>query len=149
MFLDGVQIIFSSATCPLDLTELVNEIVDDSHILYITSNHLHKVLPNVEQKFIRVREKDKVQRTVDIVTEVTKSKKNKVLIFCKVTPFFSFPSTNSSIQDSGTALFLSSELNNQHGFSSLLLSRKRKDSFNMLEEEASRILVSTDISGEN
>ena len=82
-FVDGAQMIFASATCPVDLTDLVAEIVDDQHILYVTSRHLHKIMPNVEQKFIRVRENEKVQKLFEELSEINLNKK-RVLVFCKV-----------------------------------------------------------------
>lgn len=79
--------VFASATCPLDLTDLVNEIVNEQHILYVTSRHLHKLMPNVEQQFIRVREDEKMKKLVEIVTNMNLNK-NRILIFCKVSTDF-------------------------------------------------------------
>ncbi|KAI6171054.1 hypothetical protein M3Y97_01082400 [Aphelenchoides bicaudatus] len=126
---DGAQMIFASATCPLDLTELVNEIVNDQHILYVTSRHLHKIMPNVEQKFIRVRSDEKTQKLIDILKKEINFSKNKVLVFCK---------------DKNSAEMLSKELSEQYGFSNILIA-KLKDSFEKLENEKSNILISTDL----
>lgn len=120
--------IFSSATCPTELTDLVKEIIDERHILYVNSKNLHKVQPNIEQKFIRVREMDKLQRVADIITNELKLLKHRILIFCK---------------DNKTAEFVSHELTHQYGFSNTLLSH-RNTTFEELEEE-SRILIATDM----
>uniref|UniRef100_A0A914XP07 ATP-dependent RNA helicase n=1 Tax=Plectus sambesii TaxID=2011161 RepID=A0A914XP07_9BILA len=79
---EGTRLIFSSATLPDGLQTLVEGVVDTKNLLYVTSDHLHQVLPHVKQTFIRVREMDKLDKLVAIYN--TKSADGQLLVFCKV-----------------------------------------------------------------
>ena len=74
------QLIFVGATMPKDLGGGVGQVVDTESLKVIQTQHLHKVLPHVYQKFIR---SPKINRT-DYLMEILEKdleKKRQVLIF--------------------------------------------------------------------
>lgn len=83
-FLGGARVIFASATCPGNLQDLAEGIVDGPKVRYLMSKHLHRIPLNITQLFIRVREMDKMDKLVDILQNDLKSIHNKTLVFCKV-----------------------------------------------------------------
>ncbi|VDM54747.1 unnamed protein product [Angiostrongylus costaricensis] len=80
----GARVIFSSATCPEQLESLADGVVDRQFLHYIRSPRLHSLLHNLELKFIRVREKDKIARLKELLTgDMTLGKLNETMVFCK------------------------------------------------------------------
>ena len=74
------QIIFAGATMPKDIGGSLGQVIDTDSIKVIQTQHLHKVLPHVYQKFIR---SPKINRT-DYLLEILEKdveKKRQVLIF--------------------------------------------------------------------
>uniref|UniRef100_A0AC34FVD1 ATP-dependent RNA helicase n=1 Tax=Panagrolaimus sp. ES5 TaxID=591445 RepID=A0AC34FVD1_9BILA len=83
---NGARIIFSSATCPNELQDLAEGIVDSSFLTYIKSNTLHLLLPNIEQKFLRITHPERLEKLKEIVEKELQATTNgRILIFCKDT----------------------------------------------------------------
>ncbi|KAK0411279.1 hypothetical protein QR680_005579 [Steinernema hermaphroditum] len=80
---EGARVIFSSATCEDGLRELAEGIVDSQKLIFLRSKALHGLLPHVEQKFIRVREMDKVDLLKKLVGDDLARESNQTLVFCK------------------------------------------------------------------
>ncbi|CAD5231678.1 unnamed protein product [Bursaphelenchus xylophilus] len=78
---EGARLIFTSATCPDDLQDLAEGIVDAPRIRYLLSPNLHRIPPNITQTFIRVREMDKIKKLVELLRKEPENAKS--LIFCK------------------------------------------------------------------
>ncbi|KAH7730446.1 DEAD box protein/DEAH protein box helicase [Aphelenchoides avenae] len=98
MCADGARLMFCSATCPDELQEIVEGVVSNRQIYYVRSDSLHRVSANIEQQFLRVRERDKVEKLVELLGEDLKHEGRKTLVFCK---------------DGRTARFVSSSLRNK------------------------------------
>uniref|UniRef100_A0A158R3Z2 RNA helicase n=1 Tax=Syphacia muris TaxID=451379 RepID=A0A158R3Z2_9BILA len=77
----GARVIFSSASCPETLQSLVESLVSPEHLSYIKSRYLHDLLPHVRQKFIRIREVDKNDELLKMLTNTKYS--GQILIFCQ------------------------------------------------------------------
>lgn len=87
----GARIIFSSATCPNELQDLAEGIVDSSALTYIKSHTLHRLLPNIEQKFLRITRPERLQKLKEIIEKELQATSNaRILIFCKVCLFLKF-----------------------------------------------------------
>uniref|UniRef100_A0A914QNV8 ATP-dependent RNA helicase n=1 Tax=Panagrolaimus davidi TaxID=227884 RepID=A0A914QNV8_9BILA len=83
---NGARVIFSSATCPNELQDLAEGIVDSSYLTYIKSNELHRLLPNIEQKFLRITHPERLERLKELVEKELQATNNgRILIFCKDT----------------------------------------------------------------
>lgn len=76
----ATQLVLASATMPTNVEESLNLIIDTSTLNVVTSPYLHKVMPHVTQKFIRMR---KSQRPFELLSQVKKDidRKRPVIIF--------------------------------------------------------------------
>ena len=84
---NGARVIFASATCPDELQDLVEGVVDASSLAYIKSYRLHRLLPNIEQKFLRITHPERMERLKEIVEKELQTNDGRVLVFCKVNIF--------------------------------------------------------------
>ncbi|RCN28135.1 helicase protein [Ancylostoma caninum] len=81
---NGARVIFCSASCPEELECLADGVVDRQFLRYIKSPKLHSLSHNVEMKFIRVREKDKITRLTELLSEdMKRGDLNQTIVFCK------------------------------------------------------------------
>uniref|UniRef100_A0A914CH11 ATP-dependent RNA helicase n=1 Tax=Acrobeloides nanus TaxID=290746 RepID=A0A914CH11_9BILA len=117
----GARVIFCSATCPDGLQELAEGVVQADYLQLVKSDYLHKLLPNVKQTFIRVREQDKIPYLIDLIADDYESVNGRTLIFCK---------------DNDTVTFVSEKLLGDH-IPNKVLGRDHNI-------EGARLLVSTD-----
>ncbi|KHJ90183.1 hypothetical protein OESDEN_09976, partial [Oesophagostomum dentatum] len=121
---EGARIIFCSASCPEELECLADGVVNRQFLRYIKSPKLHSLSHNVEMKFIRVREKDKIDRLTKLLTEdMKRGELNQTVVFCK---------------DRATASFVHQQLQTFDHRVTLWKSPMEFD-------EASRIFVATDV----
>ncbi|VDL83372.1 unnamed protein product [Nippostrongylus brasiliensis] len=80
----GARVIFCSATCPEELECLADGVVERQFLRYIKSPNLHSLLPNVDLKFIRVREKDKISTLESLLSQdLKRGELNQTMVFCK------------------------------------------------------------------
>ncbi|KAL6731813.1 hypothetical protein Aduo_002642 [Ancylostoma duodenale] len=81
---NGARVIFCSASCPEELECLADGVVDRQFLRYIKSPKLHSLSHNVEMKFIRVREKDKITRLTELLADdMKRGELNQTIVFCK------------------------------------------------------------------
>ncbi|PIO60378.1 hypothetical protein TELCIR_18124 [Teladorsagia circumcincta] len=120
----GARVIFCSATCPEEVECLADGVVDRQFLRYIRSPRLHSLLPNIELKFIRVREKDKIARLAELLSEdMKRGELNETMVFCK---------------DRATAAFVHQQLQSFEYKVHLWTSRDATG------EEGARIFIATD-----
>lgn len=76
----STQMVLASATMPTNVEESLNLIIDTSTLNTITSPYLHRVMPHIKQKFIRIR---KQQRPIELLSLVKKDldRRRPVVIF--------------------------------------------------------------------
>ncbi|KAK6051143.1 hypothetical protein COOONC_11350 [Cooperia oncophora] len=80
----SARVIFCSATCPEEVECLADGVVDRQFLRYIKSPKLHSLLSNIEMKFIRVRERDKIDRLTELLSEdMKRGALNQTMVFCK------------------------------------------------------------------
>ncbi|XP_055376304.1 probable ATP-dependent RNA helicase DDX28 [Condylostylus longicornis] len=87
----ATQLILVSATMPTNLRDLLLNIIDTETIYEVVSPNLHKLLPHVQQKFLRMNKSDRPAALVSLV----KSELNKnrpIIVFANKTPTSDFVS---------------------------------------------------------
>ncbi|RCN29244.1 helicase protein, partial [Ancylostoma caninum] len=120
----GARVIFCSASCPEELECLADGVVDRQFLRYIKSPKLHSLSHNVEMKFIRVREKDKITRLTELLSEdMKRGDLNQTIVFCK---------------DRATASFVRQQLQSFEHNIALWKSP-------LSHEDESRIFIATDV----
>ncbi|VDO22835.1 unnamed protein product [Haemonchus placei] len=121
----GARIIFCSATCAEEVESLADGVVDRQFLRFIKSPRLHSLLPNIEMKFIRVREKDKIARLTELLAEdMKRGNLNQTMVFCK---------------DRATALYVHQQLQSFEYKVRMWNSLDDAD-----EEEGARVIIATD-----
>uniref|UniRef100_A0A7I4XXU3 ATP-dependent RNA helicase n=1 Tax=Haemonchus contortus TaxID=6289 RepID=A0A7I4XXU3_HAECO len=121
----GARIIFCSATCAEEVEGLADGVVDRQFLRFIKSPRLHSLLPNIEMKFIRVREKDKIARLTELLTEdMKRGNLNQTMVFCK---------------DRATASYVHQQLQSFEYKVRMWNSLDDAD-----EEESARVIIATD-----
>lgn len=81
----GVQLLLVSATYPREMTRILGDFIDTESLEVIQTDSLHRVLPHVKQRFIRLHKYDRDAALLRIVSaEVAKEK--PVIIFSNRTP---------------------------------------------------------------
>lgn len=77
--------VLASATMPTNINELLQRVIDVKTIDEVTSSHLHRLMPHVEQKFLRVNKADRPAHLLSIVKKQM-SLRRPVIIFSNKTP---------------------------------------------------------------
>ncbi|XP_054245826.1 probable ATP-dependent RNA helicase DDX28 [Indicator indicator] len=76
------QMVVVGATFPAGVTETLEKFSDVGRFVTLTTQSLHRLPPHVQQKFIRVKGKDKLPELLQLLKERSASS-GAVLIFCK------------------------------------------------------------------
>lgn len=84
MQMTGAQLILCSATFPRNINEILSSFIDVSSIEKVKTNHIHRIIPHVPQKFIRVKGSERSGPLVELVKQDMK-KRDPVMIFCNKT----------------------------------------------------------------
>ncbi|KAJ0175834.1 hypothetical protein K1T71_008993 [Dendrolimus kikuchii] len=87
----GCQVTMASATLPHELPDAVKSFVDPQSLKTVTTSNIHRILPHVPQKFIRL---GKAQKPVELLKLVRAdvNKKRPVMIFSNQTSTCDFVS---------------------------------------------------------
>lgn len=81
----GTQLILASATMPNNVNDLLSKVIDIQTIHEVTSPHLHRLMPHVEQKFIRTNKADRPVNLLGIVRKEL-ALRRPIIIFSNKTP---------------------------------------------------------------
>lgn len=128
---EGVQVALVSATFPRGLDRTVGEVLPIDSFEQLTTTHLHRLMPHVPQKFIKMKSADQLATLLSIL----KKKKNSTcIIFCNK-------------QDA--CLFVSKSLE-EMGLSNVcvtgfLMEEERHKQFRSFLDGETKILVCTDL----
>ncbi|XP_013175941.1 PREDICTED: probable ATP-dependent RNA helicase DDX28 [Papilio xuthus] len=87
----GCQLTLVSATMPHELPEAVNSFVDPQSLRTITTSNIHKLLPHVPQKFLRLGKAQKPMELLKLV-QADVNQKRPVMIFSNKTSTCDFVS---------------------------------------------------------
>lgn len=76
----NTQLVLASATMPTNCDDIFREIIDTNILQRVVSDDLHKILPYVTQKFLRMSKADRPEHLLRIVKNETQ-KKRPIIIF--------------------------------------------------------------------
>lgn len=79
-FHDESRLVLASATMPTNTEDVFREIIDTDTLVKVVSDDLHKILPYVTQKFMRMSKADRPENLLRIVKTET-AKKRPVIVF--------------------------------------------------------------------
>lgn len=87
----GCQLTLASATMPVELPEAVNSFVDPTSLKTVTTSNIHKILPHVPHKFLRI---GKAQKPVELlkIVQADLNQNRPVMIFSNKTSTCDFVS---------------------------------------------------------
>lgn len=74
------QLVLASATMPTNTDEVFRQLIDTSTLTKVVSSDLHKILPYVSQKFLRVNKSDRPEHLLRTVKSEVQ-KKRPVIVF--------------------------------------------------------------------
>ncbi|CAG2060082.1 unnamed protein product, partial [Timema podura] len=75
-----VQLSLISATMPTSLPEILGEVVAMDSLVKVTTSHLHRILPHVPQKFMRLGRSQKPEQLLKLV-KADLANKEPVIVF--------------------------------------------------------------------
>lgn len=84
-FQAGAQLILVGATLPTEITESLSGLVDEETLVNVTTPQLHRLLPHVQHKFLRLKSDTKAGALVETV-KMDASAGRAVMVFCNATP---------------------------------------------------------------
>ncbi|XP_076031575.1 putative ATP-dependent RNA helicase Dbp21E2 [Oratosquilla oratoria] len=128
--LSGVQLLLVAATTPRSLDSILQPVVDTDTLVKITTPYLHRLMPHVPQKFLKLKKGEKPEKLLQLV----KGTKVPIIIF-----------SNTAKTTDWATMFLEGcgiECINVHGDMSASL---RKGRFNDFQNEKFNILSCTDV----
>lgn len=129
----GTQLILASATMPNNTEDLLREVIDPSTIYDVVSPNLHRIIPNITQKFMRMSKMHRPIQMLSIVkTELSKNR--PVIVF-----------SNKSATSDYISLFL-----NDHDIESVnlngdMLMKVRVGQFDKFQNGQVHVLSTTDV----
>lgn len=129
----ATQLVLASATMPTNVEESLNLIIDTSTLNAVTSPYLHKVMPHITQKFIRIR---KSQRPFELLSLVKKDidKKRPVIIF-----------SNKKATSDYVSIFLNDHDIDSVSMNKTALEKIRRQQFQKFQTGQVNVLSTTDL----
>lgn len=129
----STQLILASATMPNNIEEALQMVVDTSTITEVVSPNLHKILPHIRQKFIRMRKSERPIQLLSLVKDDI-SRKRPVIVFA-----------NQSKTSDFISIFL-----NDNGIETIslngdLIQKIREGQFEKYQNGEINVLATTDV----
>lgn len=127
------QLVLAAATIPMNIDRLLQSVIDTSTIEEVSSPNLHKILPHIQQKFIRMRKQERPLALLKLV-KAELAKRRPIIVF-----------GNKSVTSDYTSIFL-----NDHGIDAIslngdLLKIIRDGQFEKFQSGQVNVLCTTDI----
>lgn len=129
----STQMVLASATMPTNIEESLQMVIDPSTITEVVSPHLHRIMTNVKQKFIRMRKSHRPVELLGLVkTEI--EKKHPIIVF-----------SNKRATADYVSIFL-----NDNGVEAVSLVKEhiekiRRDQFRKFQSGQVQVLSTTDL----
>ncbi|XP_019391230.1 PREDICTED: probable ATP-dependent RNA helicase DDX28 [Crocodylus porosus] len=79
------QLVVVGATFPGGLSRLLSKFTDIGHFVTLVSQSLHCLLPHIQQKFVRIKGRDKVSELLQLI-KVQSPSSGALLVFCNKAP---------------------------------------------------------------
>lgn len=134
-FYKDVQLILASATMPTNVEETFRDIIDTSTLNSVASDDLHKILPYVTQKFLRMNKMDRPEHLLKIVKSEV-AKKRPVIVF-----------SNKSVSSDFVEIFLSKNGVNSVCVNGDMLMKIREGKFQQFQDGQVNVISTTDCIG--
>ncbi|CAO1360912.1 unnamed protein product [Diamesa hyperborea] len=129
----GTQLFLASATMPTNTEEVFRSIIDPDTLKVIASDDLHKILPHVQQKFLRMNKADRPGNILKIVKSEVQ-RKRPVIIF-----------SNKSTTSDYLSIFLNDNGVNCLNLNGDMLMQIRSGRFEQFQSGEVDVLSTTDI----
>lgn len=129
----STQLVLAAATMPPNIEELLHSIIDTSTIDEVVSPNLHKVLPHIQQKFIRMRKQERPLALLALV-KAELAKRRPVIVF-----------GNKSVTSDYVSIFLNDNGIDAISLNGDLLQVVREGQFGKFQSGKVNVLSTTDI----
>lgn len=129
----GTQMVLASATMPTNINELLQRVIDVNTLHQVVSTNLHKLMPHVKQKFLRITKADRPLNLLTIVKQEL-SKKRPLIIF-----------SNKSVASDYVSIFLNDSGVNCINLNGDMLMKIRVGRFEQFQDGQCNVLSTTDI----
>lgn len=129
----STQLVLVSATMPTNINEALELIIDTDTITEAFSPYLHRIMPNITQKFIRI---NKSQRQVELLNLVKKdlTRKRPVIIF-----------SSKRVTSDFVSMFLNDHNIEAVSMNKFLLEKIRRQQFEKFQSGQINVLSTTDL----
>lgn len=78
---EGAQLVLASATMPTNTNQLLQTIIDPSTMHEVVSPKLHRILPHLEQHFVRINKSGRPVQLLRLVKQELE-KRRPMIVFC-------------------------------------------------------------------
>ncbi|XP_077993665.1 putative ATP-dependent RNA helicase DDX28 [Glandiceps talaboti] len=130
---ENAQLIMTGATMPRNAEEILGEVVEPEALVTVTTSHLHRLMPHVPQKFMKIHSQDKAGKIIELLEKDVK-RNIPVLVFCNTTDSCNW--LYRYVQENGlSAIKLNGGMNTE----------KRVGVFREFQKGRENILICTDI----
>lgn len=118
---------------PLNVEELLHEIIDTKTLHEVVSPNLHKILPHIKQKFIRIRKSERPYKLLTLV-KASLEKRRPVIVF-----------GNKSNTSDYVSMFLNDQGVEAISLNGDLLHKIREGQFRKFQTGEINVLATTDV----
>lgn len=129
----STQLVMAAATIPKNIDRLLQTVIDTSTIDEVSSPNLHKILPHIQQKFIRMRKQERPMALLTLV-KAELAKRRPIIVF-----------GNKSVTSDYTSIFLNDNGIDAISLNGDLLKVIRDGQFEKFQSGKVNVLCTTDI----
>ncbi|KAH8374342.1 hypothetical protein KR200_007469 [Drosophila serrata] len=129
----GTQLILASATMPTNTREILHKVIDVDTIREVVSPNLHRLMPHVTQKFLRMSKADRPATLLSLVKQDL-TKRRPVILF-----------SNKSATSDYVSIFLNNSGVNCLNLNGDMLMKIRLGRFEQFQNGSCDVLSTTDV----
>ncbi|XP_017075919.2 probable ATP-dependent RNA helicase DDX28 [Drosophila eugracilis] len=129
----GTQLILASATMPTNTREILHKVIDVDTIREVVSPHLHRLMPHVTQKFLRMAKADRPATLLSLVKQDL-AKRRPLIVF-----------SNKSATSDYVSIFLNNSGVNCLNLNGDMLMKIRLGRFEQFQNGHCDVLSTTDV----
>ncbi|XP_029844893.2 probable ATP-dependent RNA helicase DDX28 [Ixodes scapularis] len=129
----GAQLILVGATLPTEITDSLSGLVDEETLVNVTTPQLHRLLPHVQHKFLRLRSSSKAGALIETV-KTDANAGRPVMVFSNAAPSCKW-----------VAHFLAENNISVTSLHGDLLLKDRRESYNRFSSGEATVLACTDL----
>jgi len=129
----GTQLVLASATMPTNTREILQKVIDVDTIREVVSPHLHRLMPHVTQKFLRMSKADRPATILSLVKQDI-AKRRPLIVF-----------SNKSTTSDYVSIFLNNSGVNCLNLNGDMLMKIRLGRFEQFQNGHCDVLSTTDV----